>query len=157
MSLREDDRLAYLEALGVRVWARPAMIPQATARPAAGCALHLGAVSSAILAVCANGEEAAMPLASDISRALREAPAWAWPQEAADGRDLPAACAEHGFIGVILFGMDVARETAGEPVPSSMHQAPVLVAPSMRELAGSAAARRRLWNELRQQDLAKKP
>lgn len=155
------DQLAYLEALGVPVWARKELV-DGQDRAAADhgqfpAGVRLGPGSGQFLLLCSGATETAGRLASDIARAMGGQPVWAWPVDGEPGQPVAEAVGEHLFTTLLVFGSGVGRRVFGAAAPGSVGSARVLVAPGMDELAGDPAARRSLWHMLCSKNLVQGP
>lgn len=136
----ESQRRAYLQAMGFDVWiARSHGDGQAR--------LQLAPGSGGILLVGASSDECATPLAGDLARALGPEAGWAWPVsgDGTGGVTLPEVVADRLTTRIILFGEATCRSLFGDEAPAFVGSAAVTPVPALRELAGSAAARRALW------------
>lgn len=138
--------IEYLRALDIPVWVsrdtepEPATVPMQDTR-----LLRLGPGNSAVLCVCHAADETASVLAADISRALGEAPVWAFPDEGPGTMEIEQAVDEHLNAFVLVFGEALAGEVLGAEPGSRIQSARVLVAPSLQELETSPASRKALW------------
>lgn len=141
-------RLAYLDAMGIDVW-RPRREPLAAAPIDAMPGFVLGDGDGDILCIAGSAAEAGLKLASDISRAMRNPPVWAWPVRDAEGEGegmkLVSAIAERLFTRVLVFGQDLAGAVLGESAPEVISGARVHVVPGLERLAGDQDAKRILW------------
>jgi len=140
--------LAYLDAMGITVWAQRATETVAAAVNDHDLTLKLGPGSGGILLVCAADTEPASKLANDIVRALGCVPVWSWPGNGEGAVKPAAAVAENLFTTVAVFGTELAEQFFSSSVPKSLHAANLVVLPSMPDLEAHAEARRTLWTDL---------
>ena len=142
-ALSEQQRLAYLRAMGVDVWQQ---------RPAAPLRdrLVVGPVRGTCLLVCEQAEETSSRLAADIERAVEQGCTWAWLDELGQesNPNLPEVIDQHLFTEVILFGNTVAGRLDSGDAKGVIGSARVAVATPLIELSVSGVARQAFWREI---------
>lgn len=146
--MTEARRRAYLEALEIPVW-----LKRGGAAAAGPACLQLGPGSSGLLLICAHQEQPASALANDIVRVLPETPVWAWPEMSGVGQPVATVVDEFLFTTVLVFGLELAAQVLGRPLPERVAQARLVPVPALDELAADAAARKQLWHTLCRQGL----
>lgn len=137
----EVRQRAYLEAMGFDVWvAKPP--------PPDWSRLVIGPGEGSTLLVCDDPQVCSTVLAGDITRALGNDPAWAWPEpnhDPATGTRLEEAIENRLFTRLIVFGDDLAGKLFGKDVPAVMVSSSISVAPGLDELAVRGTAKQSLW------------
>jgi hypothetical protein len=141
--MTELRRRAYLEAMGLDVWALKPPPPkpgQLVIQPGSGDTLLL----------CQQPEETAGRLAGDIARALAQGGVWAWPDQGgySESTSLEQAIACHLFTRVVVFGEGLAREIFKADVPPVIGSASILVVDTMDEITVRGSAKQALWKHL---------
>lgn len=139
----ESRRRAYLNAMGLDVWALKPPPPQPDRlvfQPGDGDTLLL----------CQEPDETAGRIAGDIARALGHAVVWAWPEPAgaAESASLEQAIGQHLFTRVIVFGQALAGSVFKGDAPPVMGSARILVTQSLDQLAVRGSAKQALWEQL---------
>lgn len=161
--ISENQRLQYLDALGIDVWisrSRAARFESpAAAVPSPGVPVPgqpvrytIGPGYGQILLLCREREEASSKLASDIARCLDEAPVWGWrsmsvpgTEGGPEGQDLETAIRDRLFTRVLVFDdAALAGKSQGEVVGSAR----IIHAPLLAELANNPQHKRKLWSQL---------
>ena len=139
----ESRRQAYLEAMGLEVWAirpPPPQFDRLALQPGKGQTLLL----------CQEPEETAQRIAGDIARALDQDVVWAWPDPEGEAEDasLQDAISQHLFTRVIVFGATLATRVCKGEVPRVIGSASILVTGSVNDLAVRGSAKQAFWEEL---------
>jgi hypothetical protein len=141
--MMETRRRAYLEALGLDVWAikpPPPQLDRLVLQPGNGQTLLL----------CQQPEETAQRIAGDIARVLDQDVVWAWPDP--DGRaasaSLEEAIGQHLFTRVVVFGAALANRVCRGEAPRVIGSASILVTGSVSELAVRGSAKQAFWEAL---------
>jgi len=139
----ESRRRAYLDAMGLDVWALKPPPPQPDRlvfQPGDGDTLLL----------CQEPDETANRIAGDIARALGHAVVWAWPEPAgtAQSASLEQAIGQHLFTRVIVFGHALAGRVFKGNAPPVMGSARILVTQSLDQLAVRGSAKQAFWEQL---------
>lgn len=137
---------AYLEALEIPVWVRRELVCQLPDFVPAGLALGPG--SGEVLMICAGMEQPSGQIASDIARALKYEPVWAWLSPEGSGMRVEEAVSERMFTTAIVFGSDVASALFGDQSPQTIHSARLLVVPTTEELSANPLKRKAMWQML---------
>lgn len=135
----EARQRAYLEAMGFDVWlAKPP--------PPDWSRLVIGPGEGSTLLVCESPQASSTTMAGDITRALGNDPAWAWPDpDPTAGTPLEEAIGNRLFTRLIVFGEDLAVKMFGGDVPSVMVSSSISVAPGLDELVVRGTAKQTLW------------
>ena len=135
----EARQRAYLEAMGFDVWvAKPP--------PPDWSRLVIGPGDGSTLLVCSAAENCSTALAGDITRALGNNPAWAWPDPDPNmGTPLEDAIENRLFTRLVVFGEDLAGKMFGKDVPAVMASSSISIAPGLDELAVRGTAKQALW------------
>lgn len=141
--MMESRRRAYLEAMGLDVWAikpPPAQPDRLVLQPGNGQTLLL----------CEEPEETAQRIAGDIARALDQDVVWAWPDPGggSENASLAEAVGQHLFTRIVVFGAALANRVCKGEVPRVIGSASILVTGSVNELAVSGSAKQAFWEEL---------
>jgi hypothetical protein len=139
-------RLRYLHAMQIPVWVeRSAPVAAALAKGPVG--LKVGPGNGAVMLVCEDADHTATSLAADLSRAIGNAPAWAWPDANCDTA-LEETVNERLLTGVAVLGQGLAQCLFEGKPPSLLGTARLVVLPAMQELLADPQARRRCWSLL---------
>ncbi|MDX1459835.1 MAG: DNA polymerase III subunit psi [Xanthomonadales bacterium] len=149
--MSQARRRAYLAAMDIPVWVLRGSEPVSESPPSG---VRVGPGNGSVLLLCADPEEASLPIAADIARALAGEPVWAWPEEGDEGEPLEAAVAERMLTHVVIMGSELETRLLGGPVSGVIGSAGVLRAPGMRELISSPSQRKSLWDQLCRHGLA---
>ena len=141
--MTELRRRAYLEAMGLDIWALKPPPPkpgQVVIQPGSGDTMLL----------CQKPEETAGRLAGDIARALAQSAVWAWPDQGdcSESSSLEQAIACHLFTRVVVFGEGLARQYFKADVPPVIGSASILVVNTMDEITVRGSAKQALWKHL---------
>jgi len=154
--------LAYLEAMGIDVWS-PRSGPRVdfgdgSPAPPGARPIRLGDGEGDILCIGRTREEASEKLAIDISRAMRNAPVWSWPDlESGQGEDslcLEDAVKERLVTRILVFGNELAAILFGPIVPDVIVTARVHIVPGLDRLDRDRDAKRSLWRLMNEQGIA---
>lgn len=144
----ETKQQAYLDAMGIPVWALREAPAIGTPPVDNKRSLKLGPGSGGILLICATDTDSASKLANDISRALGKVPVWSWPDDGEDAVEPATAVDENLFTTVAIFGTELAEQFFGSELPLNLNSASLVLLPSMRDLETGAEARQSLWADL---------
>lgn len=151
-------RLAYLDAMDIDVWVPRGEKSPDAGEDHAGPRLVLGEGEGDILCLVGTGEEAAVKLAADISRAMRCAPTWGWPVGSpgfgAETVSLENAVSDRLITRVLVFGEGVASAIFGASRPDTVGTARVHLVPGIERLGSDRAAKRKLWELMLEQGIA---
>lgn len=139
----ESRRRAYLEAMGLDVWAikpPPPQLDRLVLQPGNGQTLLL----------CQEPEETVQRIAADIARALDQDVVWAWPdpEGQAENASLEEAIGQHLFTRVVVFGANLANRVCKGELPRTIGSASILVTMTVNELAVRGSAKQAFWEQL---------
>jgi hypothetical protein len=141
----ESQRRAYLEALDITVWLQKAAVNDSMQAASGRLTLESGTGSTLLL--CRDAGEKDAPVAVDICRYLGEDAVWGWPdpEQAPSNPSVGEAVDQRLFTRVVIFGAKLAERLFGDPVPSILRSAQVVVSADLDELALGGACRKSLW------------
>lgn len=155
----DSNHVAYLDAMGIEVWVPRVGKPPGESDVGGSIYVPADSPDGDILCVVETGEQARLPLAVDIGRAMRCMPVWSWP---ADAHASDVACMSLDEVvrdrlatQILVFGATLCAHLFGETPPDYIGAARVHVVPSLQDLGSDRGAKRILWNLMREQGINK--